>query len=78
MFICDEVHVHQRKESQIKGELLSINHMKEEQIPVLTSNLGWSVILNFTRDLFCLLLSDGLMSRFWKQQEHSLSKLKLE
>ena len=33
--LCDEVHVHQRKESQIKGELLSINHMKDEQIPVL-------------------------------------------
>ena len=36
--LCDEVHVHQRKESQIKGELLLINHMKDEQIPVLTSN----------------------------------------
>ena len=35
---CDEVHDHQRKESQIKGELLLINQMKDEHIPVLTSN----------------------------------------
>ena len=32
---CDEVDVHQRKESQIKGELPLINHMKDEQISVL-------------------------------------------
>ena len=36
---CDEVDVHQRKESQVKGELSSIYHMKDEQISVvLTSN----------------------------------------
>ena len=61
----DEVRDHQRKESQIKGELLLINHMKDEHIPVWTPNWGWSVFLNFTRD-WCLLLSDGLMLMFWK------------
>ena len=38
---CDEVDVHQKIGSQIKGELSSINHMKDEQISVVfASNRG--------------------------------------
>ena len=76
---CNEDDVHERKESQIKGELSLINHMKGEQITVAVTNIKLRVICHFKFHYGFVLLA----LVYWVDVEvlktqHSLSDMKLE
>ena len=76
---CHGDDVHQRKESQIKGELSLINHMKGEQITVALINIKLRVICHFKFHYgFVLFALICLFDVEVLKTQHSFGNMKLE